>query len=82
MWNTTTQETGGKLPLKNLQSFLTLIGQRLDHQPERIARDVENGAPHISPISPLHLPRIFPISRTSRAVRRRADTRAKPNPEP
>ena len=48
MWNTTTAETGGKLPLKNLQSFLTLIGQRLDHQPERIARDVENGLREIT----------------------------------
>jgi len=48
MWNTTTQETGGKLPLKNLQSFLTLIGQRLDHQPERIARDVESGLREIT----------------------------------
>merc|ERR1740133_408192 len=41
MWNTTTKETGGKLPIKSLQSFLVLIGQRLEHAPERVARDDE-----------------------------------------
>jgi hypothetical protein len=46
MWNTTTKETGGKLPIKQLQPFLVLIGQRLEHAPERVARDVESGPPH------------------------------------
>ena len=48
MWNTTTKETGGKLPIKSLQSFLVLIGQRLEHAPERVARDVEGGLKEIT----------------------------------
>ena len=48
MWNTTTKETGGKLPLKELQHFLVLIGQRLEHAPERVARDVESGLKEIT----------------------------------
>ena len=48
MWNTTTKETAGKLPIKSLQSFLVLIGQRLEHAPERVARDVESGLKEIT----------------------------------
>ena len=48
IWNTTTKETGGKLPLKSLQNFLVLIGQRLEHAPERVARDVESGLREIT----------------------------------
>ncbi len=40
-WDKVTSANGGKLPIEDLHKFLTLIGQRLLHAPERVAREVE-----------------------------------------